>query len=218
MADDRRRLLQPRLARMKRLLSASAMTSLLWACAPDRSEDSEKLATGTADRNASSAPGAPTATQSAPDTGRVSQYTRLDECRLLESETEEGSYSVSACPGLAGYGLRLTEDDLRQDLVVEMPGGGERSLALSEATSGGFSRIGESVEWRGGVEDGRFRPDAMIVRYFVVEDPDAPDKETAYLVTVSLANGRPCVAGRLAPGPDQNERARRMADGPLRCV
>jgi hypothetical protein len=202
---------------MKRLLFAGALAGLLWACTPDQPRDGDETAaraTGSATPTAA----APMATPSASETGRVSQYTRTDNCKLLELEEEEGGYSLAACPGLAGYKLRLAEGDLRQSLVVETPGGSERSLDLAEATSGGFSRIGESIEWRGAVEDGRFHPDAMILRYFVVEDADRPENETSYLIAVSLAQGGPCVAGKLAPGPQQNLRARRMADGRLRCL
>lgn len=155
---------------------------------------------------------------------RTSQYTRTDQCRMIERNEEEGGWSVQACPGLAGYRLRVTEGDLRQNVVVELPRSGarrasERSLALAEATgSGGFSSIGASVEWRG-IGTGRaFRPDALILRYVVVEDPERPNAPTSYLVTVSLANRRPCVTAKVPPGPGQNERARAIADRPGRCL
>lgn len=162
---------------------------------------------------------APTASAAASDAGRVSRYTRLGGCRVVKSNPDEGGWSISACPGLAGFGLRLSEDDLRQDLAIVLPGGGERGLQLAEATgSGGFSRLGDTVEWRGAEEGGSFRPEALILRYLVVENPDTPQKETSYLLAVSLAGGKPCVTAKLAPGPDQNERARQVADGEGRCL
>lgn len=155
---------------------------------------------------------------------RTSQYTRLDKCRQLEFNADEGGWSVQRCPGLAGFRLRVTEGDLRQNVVVELPGGGERSLALAETTgSGGFSSLGAIVEWRGPIRPGSgagraFRPDALILRYAVVENQEQPDKPTSYLLAVSLAGRRPCVTAKIAPGPSQNERARQAADAPLRCL
>lgn len=155
---------------------------------------------------------------------RTSQYTRTDKCRTVERNDEEGGWSVQACPGLAGYRLRLTEGDLRQNVVVELPRtgrgrGGERNLALAEATgSGGFSSIGATVEWRGTGRGRAFRPDALILRYAVVEDAERPERPTSYLVTVSLANRQPCVTAKVPPGPAQNARARAIADRPGRCL
>lgn len=149
----------------------------------------------------------------------TSQYTRIDKCRTVELNEEEGGWSVQLCPGLAGYRLRVTEGDLRQNVVVLLPRGGERSLALSEATqSGGFSSLGSTVEWRGRGAGRGFRPAALILRYSVVEDAEHPERPTSYLLTVSLANRRPCVTAKVAPGPNQNERARRIADGPASCL
>jgi hypothetical protein len=150
---------------------------------------------------------------------RTSQCTRTDKCRQVELNEDEGGWSVQACPGLAGYRLRVTEGDLRQDVVVELPGGGERRLALAETTgSGGFSSIGAVVEWRGPGSNRAFHPDALILRYAVVEDQEHPEQPTSYLLTVSLANRRPCVTAKVPPGPAQNERARAIADGPMRCL
>jgi hypothetical protein len=191
---------------------AVSLALTLAACSSEKPNSDEEL-------TKQDASPAPTASASAAP-ARVSQYTSLANCKLIEESSEgEGDYSLHACPGLAGYGLKLSEDDLRQDLWVQLPGGGEESLALSEVTkSGGFSRIGDNVEWRGKEEGGQFRPDALIVRYFVVENPDTPEKETSYLLAVSLAGAKPCVTGKLQPGPDQNERARQAADREMTCL
>ncbi|MGN6357149.1 MAG: hypothetical protein ACTHLU_06675 [Novosphingobium sp.] len=153
---------------------------------------------------------------------RALLYTRIDKCRTLELNQDEGGWSVQLCAGLAGYRLKVTEGDLRQNVVVLLPHGGERSLGLSEATrTGGFSSLGPVVEWRGRGRGRAFRPDALILRYAVVEDaehPEHPERPTSYLLTVSLANRRPCVTAKVPPGPGQNERARRIADGPAVCL
>jgi hypothetical protein len=113
----------------------------------------------------------------------------------------------------------VTEGDLRQNVVIELPGRGERSLALAETTgSGGFSSIGETIEWRGRGAGRAFRPDALILRYIVVENAEQPERPASYLLTVSLANRRPCVTAKIAPGPGQNERARAIADAAARCL
>jgi hypothetical protein len=148
--------------------------------------------------------------------GRTSQYTSLDDCRLLEAKPEEAGYSSSACPGVGGYSLRLIDADARQNLFVTPPGGSETSLALSEAAGSGFSRLGQRIEWRGTQAAGRFIPSAMIVRYFVVEAEGGA--EVSYLLAINLGEGGPCVAAVVAPGPDQNEQAQAAVDGAMRCL
>ena len=151
--------------------------------------------------------------------GRTQRYTRMDHCRTLERNEDEGGWSVQRCPGLAGYRLRRTEGDLRQNLVIELPGGGEADLRLGEVTGkGGFSSLGEMVEWRGRGSGARFRPDSLILRYVVVEDPDRPERPTSYLVAVRLAGRRSCVTALVAPGRTQNAQTRALADRERQCL
>lgn len=186
-----------------------ALAGLLAACGPEQPQGE-----AAGDRPTASASPATRAGD-----GRVSEYTRLDNCKLEEhSPPDEGDFSSYVCPGLGDYGLELTEGDLRQNLLVRFGREAAHSLKLPEmATSGGFTRLGKIVEWRGRGKGAAFRPDALILRYFVVEDPDAPARETAYLLTVSLGKN-PCVTGKLPPDRDQNAAARRIADGPMRCL
>lgn len=151
--------------------------------------------------------------------GPVSRYTHIDNCRTIERNEDEGGWSVQRCPGLAGYRLRRTEGDLRENLIVELPGGGEANLKLGEVTGkGGFSTLGATVEWRGRGAGRAFRPEALIVRFSVVEDAERPERPTSYLLAVRLAGRRSCVIAVVPPGPVQNGRARRQADAPGRCV
>lgn len=156
--------------------------------------------------------------QAAP--GPVSRYTRMDRCTVLERNEDEGGWSVERCPGLAGYRLRRTEGDLRENLIVELPGGGgEADLKLGEATGkGGFSSLGDTVEWRGRGRGRTFRTEALILRFVVVEDPDRPERPNSYLLVVSLAGRDSCIAALVPPGPGQNARARMRADAPGRCL
>lgn len=198
---------------------ALGIAGVACACSPDKAPQSEANREPRSTAANPAADSRPTMVAKA-GPARASRYSRLDQCRLLRrSAPGEGDFSDHACPGVAGYGIRLSEDDLRQNLWVVPPGGAEHSLKLSEVThSGGFSRLGETIEWRGAEDGGAFRPDALILRYLVVESADTPEKETSYLLTVSLAGDMPCVTGKLAPGPVQNERARHVADGAMRCL
>jgi hypothetical protein len=203
----------------KATVGTTALALLVAGCSQGRPPEGEPRREESAARAPATQAASPSANAVAADPDRISRYTRLDACRVAKTNPDEGGWSISDCPGVAGYGLRLSEDDLRQDLAITPPGGGERSLALGEATkTGGFSRLGETAEWRGVEQGGSFRPDAIILRYLVVENPDAPGKETSYLLAVSLAGAKPCVTAKLAPGPGQNERARQMADRPGKCL
>lgn len=155
--------------------------------------------------------------QAAP--GPTSRYTRLDRCTLIERNEDEGGWSIERCPGLAGYRLRRTEGDLRQNLILELPGGGEADLRLGEVTGkGGFSSLGDTVEWRGRGAGRAFRPEALILRFVVVEDAERPERPTSYLLAVRLVGRRSCVTAVVAPGRVHNGRARRAADGARSCL
>lgn len=146
------------------------------------------------------------------DAAPVSRYTTLRDCRPVETVPDEGGYARSACPGLGGYGLERVEADGRDNLLVVTPQGRKESLRLPSRSAGGFSSLGDTVEWRGTLAGGGFRPQALILRHAVVEDALHPERRTSYLWAVSLA-GVPCPVGRIPPGEGQNEKAREMADG-----
>ncbi|GHD20028.1 hypothetical protein ACFOEZ_12380 [Tianweitania populi] len=147
---------------------------------------------------------------------RESRYTNLKECRLVESQEDEGGYSLSSCAGHGGYKLDVVDADARENIFVITPKGQKQSLQLPSRMGGGFSSLGDTIEWRGRVEGGTLHPTAMIARYRV-EDPSGPGRPTSYLLVISLP-GKPCLAAEIAPGPNQNERARAAADGKLYCL
>jgi hypothetical protein len=197
---------------MTATLRLAALALLLSACSQPAAPPKGSEAPSDPAAPSSPSPEAPAAN------GRLSQYTSLKACRVTESNPDEAGYSRSECPGVNGYGLVIVDADARQNLLIRAPGGGEPvSLRLPEQTGGGFSRLGDQAEWRGVSEGGQFRPDAVIVRYGVMENGDAAP-ETSYLLTVSLGQGGPCLAGKTPPGPDQNAAARAAADAPLRCL
>lgn len=148
---------------------------------------------------------------------RQFRYTRLTGCTLTRSAPEEAGFFEHECPGEGGYRLRHVEADLRENLLVLAPGGGEHSLGLPALAAGAFSSTGDTVEWRGETSAGGFAPTALIVRQSAVEDPDPEVPEMSYLVVAKLAP-TPCVIARVPPGPDQNERARAAADKGGDCL
>jgi len=148
--------------------------------------------------------------------GRVSRYTSLADCQVVRSAPDEAGFFESACPGLGGYRLKLVEADGRQNLILVM-GGREHNLGLPSISGGGFSELGKRIEWRGREEDGSFHPDALILRYDVVENVDQPTRPTSYLLPVTLER-TPCLSTKIRPGPAQNDRARAVADAQRTCL
>lgn len=187
---------------MKRLLPLLLLTS---AC-------SEEAAPPPASDETASEPAAPAA-----EPEERSRYTRLTGCTLIRSAPEEAGFFEHECPGEGGYRLRHVEADLRENLVVLAPGGGEHSLELPALAAGAFSSTGDTVEWRGEPRKSRFEPTALIARQSAVEDPDPQVPEVSYLVVARLAP-IPCVIARVPPGPDQNVRAREAADRGGECL
>lgn len=147
--------------------------------------------------------------------GRAYRHTSLAECELVSGEGDEMPFVETLCRGPAGWTLRVTDSDARQNLIVVPPHGRDVSLDLSRIGGGGFSSVGPTAEWRGPAGE-PFAPDSLIVRHQVAENP-YPEPETSYLLAVDLAP-RPCVVARVAPGPAQNAIARARADNPGACL
>ena len=156
------------------------------------------------------APAAPATTSADADSG-AARYTSLEatDCRVLQVDGETGD-STAACGGVGGYRLQVLDADARMSVDVVTPQGRRHPLGLpSLVGGGGFSSLGPRAEWRLGPDGST--PQALIVRYLVQESEQA-QRNTSYLVVARLAGGEVCAVGRVAPGPDQNERARRLAD------
>ena len=196
---------------MTRIIALGAAATLLAACSSEESGAADQATPETMAE-------APAHALPAPENdvpGRAYRHTSLAGCEVVREEHEEMPFVETLCPGPAGWALRVTDSDARQNLVVVAPGGREASLELSRIGGGGFSSLGETAEWRGPAGPD-FAPDSLIVRYRVAESPP-PEPETAYLLAVDLAP-RPCVVSRVAPGPAQNEVARARADDPGACL
>jgi hypothetical protein len=160
--------------------------------------------------------GSSTLAASAAQTGQY-RYTQLSDCKEVKSARDEGGYVRSTCPGVGGYRLERIEADGRENLIVVTPQGKKHNLGLPSHSGGGFTSLGDTIEWRGRLDGKVLRPTAMIIRYKVVEDANRPDRPASYLLGVSLVK-MPCVAAKVAPGRNQNERARAVVDGRPSCL
>lgn len=131
-------------------------------------------------------------------------------CAVVSVDREAGG-STHRCKGVEGFDLLVHDSDARMSLDVIAPGGSRTPLQLASLAGGGaFSSLGPRVEWR----PVRGAPAALIVRFNAYEDPAKPDRPTSYLVVARLARGDTCAVARIDPGPDQNLRARQLADAP----
>ncbi|MBN8502790.1 MAG: hypothetical protein J0M19_16855 [Sphingomonadales bacterium] len=144
----------------------------------------------------------------------ISRYTTLKDCKLVDAREGE-DWSVSRCPGLAGYTVMVNYHDARDDLALRRANQKDVELNLVSLAGGGFNTLSDTIEWRGADAGDGFRPTALIVRNAAVRDPDQPDKPTSLLVVVDLA--QQCVIAQVKPQPGQNEAARAIADGPRRA-
>ena len=146
--------------------------------------------------------------------GAQSRYTRLDNCRVTRSSTEDVGFRQTRCAGLSAYTLETNTSDGRDDLAIVLPNRRRQGLNLAGNVGSGFGTLGATAEWR--VRGGR--PRAVIARFDVAEDPNRPTRKTSYLVVATVSPTGACVIGRVGPGRTQNASARRLADAGGRCL
>jgi hypothetical protein len=146
----------------------------------------------------------------------TSIYTNLTgrQCKTLKSTSAEGGSYEGQCPGVAGYKLLVQEGDLRQNIVVITPSGKKQSLELWNVVGSSFSSLGEKAEWRLQGAGAKTSPVALIVRYNVANPEDSTKKGTSWLAVVRIGSdaSQICVTESIAPGADQNAKARAAAD------
>ncbi len=181
---------------------------------PASSDDAATVAAGPAASPANVAGRADTATD-AKAPGRQYRYTSLKDCRTVRDQRTEMPLIETECGGPGPFMVRISDSDARQRMTLITPQGAPYAIPVDRIGGGGFSNFGDTAEWRGPAGDG-FRPDALIVRYRVAEQP-YPAPETAYLLVVRLAPS-PCLVARVAPGPRQNQQARAAADSSPSCL
>lgn len=132
--------------------------------------------------------------------------TKTSACRTISSNPNEGGSYEGECKGVGGYKVRLIEGDIRQTLNIITPAKKKFELNFW-GFYGGFSSIGEKIEWRtrAGV------PVALIARFNVANAEDS-SKTTSYLMISKIGKTSSCVTDVVKPQPNQNEKARELAD------
>jgi hypothetical protein len=127
-------------------------------------------------------------------------------CRTISSNAEEAGSYEGECAGVGGYKVRLLEGDIRQTLNIITPAKKKFELNFW-GFYGGFSSIGEKIEWRtkAGV------PVALIARFNVATADDST-KSTSYLMISKIGKTQSCVTDILLPQANQNVEARKLAD------
>lgn len=132
--------------------------------------------------------------------------TKTSACRTISSNPDEGGSYEGECRGAGGYKVRLIEGDIRQTLNIITPARKKFELDFWRFY-GGFSYIGEKIEWR----MKKTAPVALIAR-FIVADPENSAKNTAYLMVSKISKTAACVTDVVEPQANQNEKARELAD------
>lgn len=133
--------------------------------------------------------------------------TRTAACKTISSNPDEAGSYEGECPGVGGYKVRLLEGDIRQTLNIITPA--KKTFELNFwSFYGGFSSIGEKIEWR--LKKGV--PVALIARFNVADFEDS-SKSTSYLMISKISKTESCVTDIVLPMAKQNEEARKLADG-----
>lgn len=132
--------------------------------------------------------------------------TKTSACRTISSNPDEAGSYEGECTGVGGYKVRLLEGDIRQTLNIITPAKKKFELDFW-GFYGGFSYIGEKIEWR--TKNGL--PVALIARFNVASGDDSK-KSTSYLMISKISKTSSCVVDVIMPGPNQNENARKSAD------
>lgn len=149
-------------------------------------------------------PEAPAPEQAAPaGPGWATVYTTLDleQCTLLDSETEEGTSASWRCPGFGETALLVEEGDGRFDVDAGVKNDRFETLAA-------FNDLGETFEWR--LRDGV--PVAVIFRYRDAT-PEGQGRTVLAVEKVGTASVPGCRVAQVAgAAPDANEAARDLAD------
>jgi hypothetical protein len=140
-----------------------------------------------------------------------SVYTNLSGCRTISADRESASY-VERCAGIAGYKLDVETGDERMSIAVIAPGGKKSELSYWQVITSAFSSLGDKAEWRVQRVNGKSVPVALIVRVNASENPENPQRTTAYLAVAKITPQRTCVTDKIAASARANEEARRAAD------
>ena len=145
-----------------------------------------------------------------------SSYTSTDpkHCRVTGAGNGVDDSTIRVCPGMAGYVVLISEDDLRESVSVGRNRLGASREPAARASFGPFNSTTNTMEWRSVAG----KPFAIIQRWHIADNADQ-DKDGRAIAKPMLA------VTRLSPGPvchvayvdvqanpNANELARKAAD------
>jgi hypothetical protein len=151
---------------------------------------------------------------SAQTIGSVYTSTAPGNCRVSGSRNGVDDSTTRFCPGRAGLGVLVSEDDLRETISVGRTRVTAASEPAAQAWFAPFNSSNATVEWRA-LDD---KPFAIIQRWHLDDnsDEDKNGRPTAkpILVVTRLPPGAVCHVAYVdvKANPDANELARKAAD------
>jgi hypothetical protein len=140
--------------------------------------------------------------------------TALKDCRVSGAHNGVDDSTTRFCPGRAGLGVLVSEDDLRETVSVGHSRAAAGKEPAAQAWFGPFNSTTATVEWR--ALDGK--PFSIIQRWHLDDnaDEDKNGRPTAkpMLVVTRLPPGPVCHVAYVdvKANPDANELARKAAD------
>lgn len=141
-----------------------------------------------------------------------SRYSSMDwdDCQVSQKWTISAEF---ACEGFNGWIVVRGDSDAREYLRLRKDG-----IKLGSVPKGvfPFNRTGDTLEWRGRVVDGEWRPFALIARWFIDASLGAynrPDIQVLYVFRFDPDVPLLCTAGyvEVFENPNHNEDARNLA-------
>ncbi len=206
---------------MRLSLSVSALLLACAACGAAPRSDTAQADTARSDAAPAAvqaAPAPPAAATPVDSTAAAGQEVRgvrtslkETECETVSVEEEGSGGSVQRCPGTAGYRLMALDGDARASITVVDPSGAEHPLEFWTTVTGGFSSLGDEAEWRVRGGGASAAPVALIVPLKAHEDPEYPERVTAYRIVAKVTPAETCVTHRL-PAATSDAETRRLAD------
>jgi hypothetical protein len=146
-----------------------------------------------------------------------SQFTGLqpETCQRKPDPTDPNNTPYLACPGIAGYTLRVRKvESGRTSLDVVDSTGTARPLNLQDTVTRHMANLTGQAEWRvATTATGAPSPIALIVRVQAREDDEDPEKVTqTYLTVAKITPDSACVTDRLPEGAQSADQLRAAAD------
>lgn len=132
----------------------------------------------------------------------TSDYTGLDlDGCYIQSHSDEGAATLYKCMGYQDMAVFVEEVDGRFNVDLG-------ALDDDFVNRTPFNSLGDQIEWR--LKDGQ--PIAGIVRYHFDTGTDIARTSELAVISVGGDERKSCYIGWVPAGPDQNERARQLAD------